>query len=266
MKQLSPLIVATAVLALMTPGATRMAQAQTGTTVVEAPAAPKDFEIEVQYVLASTEDAKKSGIVEAPVPTDTGPFKRARLLDRNGRRGAAQDLLRDLEGTERGKLLTAPRIMTSNKVQAELRSYTESPLQYGIPQNEGGMMQVVNQRFSSRPASVDLLWLNMGSGVTLTPTLQENGTINLLINPGAHYQILERSFNEGMKEAPKEKILLERDICEPQLLTGLKNGETIALLGGYASLLNGVYPPNGQPNEMVIFITPRFPTKAPGTK
>lgn len=259
MNRFFPLTVASVVLAITSTGFVSNASAQALPTPVTAtPAAgEKLIEITAMYVLMSPEEVEKRGLVESPQPGDSGPFKRAVL--KNGQRMTAADL----HMTGDAMIVTAPRIRTRNNLKAELRSSTMRPVDLTIMQGDGQpTSNVVTWQIGGESRRVEsTLWSNTSMGLTVTPSLQKDGTVTLQLNPGAHIQLINMSWpvQDPMKRS--EQVLLERDACEDQTLANLKFDETVALLGANYATIGGTFMPGHEPRNAVIFVTARLVDK-----
>jgi hypothetical protein len=198
--------------------------------------ASRKIEVEVLYVQISEGEMKKLGIVPISQAADSGPFKRGLLS--NGWSDVSAIVNR-----HKAKILTAPRVRAQNNQEAELRSYTHTPASLAIPLGKSYLP--IFEMFDANKPKGSLLYYTSGLGVTVTPTINADETLNLVLTPGAKIKL-----SEG------DKVLLERNLAGTQTITNMKDGEIVALTGAQTNIISGY--DTKKPSNLLILVIPHF--------
>ncbi|RYG69849.1 hypothetical protein EON80_09035 [bacterium] len=250
-----PLTLATLAVVLTGTSSMRNAMAQQANVVVDPANAGPTIEIEAQYIAVSADVIKQLGIVAAPQPGDIGSLQRGIIKPTNKEtpNGTLLQLINPLLTQNVAKLLTAPRIRTVSNRQAELRSFTDQPAYVGVFTKDNFEPVIDPTQFFNQ-SDPSMLSVGSGYGFTATPTLNPDQTINLKINPGA---VTRLTFSKKSAGDQLPTVLMESKSSGEQVLANLKDGETVALLGGDSLLLNPNLPKGVKPQNIVVLVTVR---------
>lgn len=176
----------------------------------------RQVEIEAQFVDLQTNDARAfgidfstsrgnfdaatTGLASAPVP---GAFQIGFV------RGNFQARLNALIASNRAKLITAPRVTAINNLTARLQSTERRPLILtSVSQNIGGQ-QAQQQR---------LLFVNTTVGLVVTPTINNDDTITVFMNP----EVSTQGGSTGLGNVTQRTV---------ETVANVKDGDTIVLGG-----------------------------------
>jgi type II secretory pathway component GspD/PulD (secretin) len=225
----------------------------------------RQVEIEAQFVDVSTSDSRNFGIDFSTAqgnfnannqgfasPPVDGAFQVGFV------RGNFQATLNALMTKNRAKLITAPRVTAINNLTAELFSDTQSPLILTTAISTGGN----NQGGQGTAQGQNLIYITTSVGLTVTPTINNDDTITVLMEPTLEAQ----TPVEGI-DAPRITSNSVRTIANVRdgdviALGGLKNknisrgGSRIPLLGDIP-LIGKLFrsrSASDQESELIIFL------------
>jgi type II secretory pathway component GspD/PulD (secretin) len=180
----------------------------------------RQVEIEAQFVTVSTADSRNFGIDFSTAqgnfnasntgfasPASQGSFQVGFV------RGNFQATLNALLTKNRAKLITAPRVTAINNLTASLFSTTSRPLILTTAVQGGGLN-------GGQAQGQNLIYIESNTGLTVTPTINNDDTITVLMQPQVEQQTLLADI-----QAP----LLTRQ--ELETIANVRDGDTIALGG-----------------------------------
>ena len=176
----------------------------------------RQVEIEAQFVELSTADARTFGI---DYSTSRGNFdfstiNSAPAVNVGGItlgfvRGNFQARLNALISNNRAKVITAPRVTAINNLTATLVSRERRPLILtSVSQNIGGQQAQQQQ----------LLFITSTTGLTVTPTINGDDTVTVLMQP----QVQSQGGTTGLGNQSERSL---------ETVANVRDGDTIALGG-----------------------------------
>ena len=125
-------------------------------------------------------------------------------------RGNFRATLTALLSQNRAKIITAPRILAINNLTASLSSTTSTPV----------ILTTVSQSIGGQQAQgQNLIFINTSIGLTVTPTINNDGTITVLMQP----QLSSQTGGVGGVPGVVQQQL--------QTIANVRDGDTIALGG-----------------------------------
>ncbi|MDF2441788.1 MAG: ral secretion pathway protein, partial [Abditibacteriota bacterium] len=179
----------------------------------------RQVEIESQFVNVSTTDARSFGI---DFQSSNGPFtvSTSGLAPAAGNgaltlgfvRGNFQATLNSLIRQDRAKIVNSPRVTAINNLTASLQSMTQTPVILTTAQQGGGIGGGVAQ-------GQNLIFINTSIGITVTPTINNDDTITVVMQPNVSTQ---RPTSLGVPQVFQQTV---------QTVANVKDGDTIALGG-----------------------------------
>ena len=180
----------------------------------------RQVEIEAQFIDLNTNDARAFGIdfstSRGNIDAATTNFASAPVqgaFQIGFVRGNFQARLNALVANNRAKIINAPRVTAINNLTASLRSTTRRPIILtSVSQNIGGQ-QAQNQQ---------LLFVSTTVGLTVTPTINNDDTITVLMQPEVSSQ---GPANSGLQDITQRSL---------QTIANVRDGDTI-VLGGLKS-------------------------------
>lgn len=226
----------------------------------------RQVEIEAQFVDLQTNDARAFGI---DFSTSRGNFDASTTgyasapvpgaLAIGFVRGNFQARLNALIANNRAKLITAPRVTAINNLTALLQSTERRPLILtSVSQNIGGQQAQQQQ----------LLFINTTVGLTVTPTINNDDTITVFMQP----EVSTQGGTTGLGNVTQRRI---------QTVANVKDGDTIVLGGlkrltaerqnykvpllGDIPLLGGLFRSRTvteTESELIVFLTARIIRRA----
>lgn len=228
----------------------------------------RQVEIEAQFVTVSTGDSRSFGI---DFSTSRGNFNvnnagfapqvssSAPGLTVGFVKGNFQAQINSLVNKNRAKVITAPRVTAINNLTASLQSTTSSPLI--LSSSSSGIGGQVGQ-------SQNLIYITTTIGLTVTPTINNDDTVTVLMQP--QFSSQNPSGVPGVAAPAISQQTLDT-------IANVRDGETIALGGlktrntsrgqskipliGDLPLIGSLFRTRGatdQDSELIIFLTARI--------
>lgn len=225
----------------------------------------KQVEIEAQFVSVNTGSTNSFGInfstAQGNFNANANGFAPSPPVGSNAFqvgvvRGNFQATLTSLIANNRAKLITAPRILAINNLTASLFSTQRTPVILNtVSQNIGGQ-QAVGQ---------NLIFISTSIGLTVTPTINNDDTITVLLQPQLSTQTGGQGGVPGVLDQRLETIANVRD-GDTIALGGLKSSNVSRVTGRIPVLSNipligGLFRSRSNvalDNDLIIFLTARI--------
>lgn len=182
----------------------------------------RQVEIEAQFVTVSTSATNAFGI---DFSSSNGDFSANTVGFAPGAssgafqlgfvRGNFQATLTALVAQNRAKVLTAPRVTAINNLTASIASQTSSPIL---------LTTTTSSDFNNNTAqSQTLIYINTSIGLTVTPTINNDDTITVLMQPQLQTQV-----PSGIQGLPAAPVVTSQQVFT---VANVRDGDTIALGG-----------------------------------
>jgi len=185
-------------------------------------------EIEAQFVEVDPADMVTLGIdwngaQNGPFPTGiTGlaPAPGPGAFGIGYVRGNLQAALKQMVAGGKAKVISAPRVTAMNNFPASVYTSTAVPVVVGLKDAEGNFRELING--ASPPAGAQQFYLTTNFGFTVTPTINNDGTVTVVMQPASVVQLSRGNDKEHSLPLATQTV---------QTIANIKDGDTIALGG-----------------------------------
>ncbi|RYG70983.1 hypothetical protein EON80_06180 [bacterium] len=230
----------------------------------------RQVEIEAQFVTVSTADSRNFGI---DFQTAQGNFN----ANNNGFasettqgsvqvgfvRGNFQATLNALMTRNRAKLITAPRVTAINNLTAELFSDTQRPIILTTAVQGGGLN-------GGQAQGQNLIYITTSIGLTVTPTINNDDTITVLMEPQLQAQTVLADISAPLITSQSVRTIANVRDGDIIALGGLKSkdisrgGNKVPLIGDipFIGKLFRSRSATDNESELIIFLTARIIRRA----
>ncbi len=183
----------------------------------------RQVEIEAQFVTVSTSDSRQFGI-DYSTSRGNFDFNTNGFAPGNGPgtiqvgfvRGNFQAQLTALKSQNRAKVLTAPRVTAINNLTAMIQSQQSRPVILNTIGNSGGVLGG-----GTNIQADNLVYITTSIGLQVTPTINGDDTITVLMQP----QLQSQTPLDSANGAP----IIDSNMV--QTIANVRDGDTIALGG-----------------------------------
>ena len=197
----------------------------------------RQVEISMQILQISPEDAKSLNVEFPPADANTARLAIGRV------RGDIQPKIDELLQQKKAKLVNAPRVSTMNNFAANLgHATTGTPAILGV-KDEAGQFKTLYEPPMLNPkdaASIPRVLMTSLMQFVVTPTINNDKTITLLLEPSKTLWVMDFSYEDVLQDPFRfgEKALFLKTLDKGTAIVNLANKETIALTGSMANLFS----------------------------
>lgn len=197
----------------------------------------RQVEITMQILQITPEDAKSLNVEFPPADADTAHLAIGRV------RGDIQPKVDELLQQKKAKLVNGPRVTTMNNLAAIMGHSIGTPAILGVKDEAGQFRTLYEPPALVDPnvaASLPRVHLTTRMQFVVTPTINNDKTLTLLLEPSKTLWVTEFSYEDAIQKPFSfgEKALFLKTLDKGTAIVNLANKETIALTGSVANLFS----------------------------